>query len=142
MRSLLLAVTLALTIVAPGCGSASSTLATATPMRTIEVDLRDVAYNPGRIELAAGEVVDLVLTNTGSSDHDFTIEEMPGDVLVLGKQTAAHQEHAAHAAVHAAPGPAKTVTVRLLPSSKGQYAFYCTVAGHREAGMAGTLVVT
>lgn len=129
-------------LVLAGCGSASSALATATPTRTIELGLRDVAYTPSRLQLAAGEVVDLVLTNTGASDHDFTIDTMPGEVLVLGKQTAAHQEHAAHAAVHAAPGPGKTVTIRLRPSSKGDYAFYCSVAGHREAGMAGTLVVT
>ncbi|MFN8637881.1 MAG: cupredoxin domain-containing protein [Dehalococcoidia bacterium] len=147
MRSLWPALFAILALAVPvlsACGgeSGASALATATPVRTIEVDLQDIAYTSSRLELAAGEVVDLVLTNSGALDHDFTIDEMPGQALVLGPQTASHQEHATHAAVHAAPGPGKTVTARLRPSSKGQFAFYCSVKGHRDAGMAGTLLVT
>jgi uncharacterized cupredoxin-like copper-binding protein len=35
-------------------------------------------------------------------------------------------------------GGSKTLTVSLTP---GTYKFYCSVPGHRQAGMEGTLVV-
>jgi len=46
------------------------------------------------------------------------------------------------AAMHAHTAAGETVTVTFTPTEPGTYEFYCTVPGHREAGMIGTLVVT
>ena len=145
--ALLLVATAALTALAAlaGCGGtatpADGGLATATPARTIDIELRDVAFSVTRIEVRADEVIDLDLRNSAAADHDFTIERMPVHALALGEQTTAHAAHASHLAVHAAPGPGHATTLRLHPHARGEYAFYCSVPGHREAGMSGTIVV-
>ncbi len=142
MRLAVLAPILALSMAASACGgTAASALATATPAHTLDLALRDTAYDAPRLELAAHEVTDLRLTNTGALDHDFTIDRMPADVLVLGTQSPEHTAHASKAAAHAAPGPGKSITLRVHPDATGEYVFYCSIAGHREAGMTGTLVV-
>ncbi len=112
------------------------------PAATIELGLRDIAFSTQSLEVAAEQIVDLHLANAGQLEHDFTVERMPSDAVVLGPQAAAHQEHEGHYAVHAAPRPGDTVTVRLHPHAAGTYLYYCTVKGHREAGMSGTIVVS
>ena len=71
------------------------------------------------ITVTAGEDVAIVL----SSDdllHDFTIDDID---------------------VHVAADGGETAEGGLRADEPGEYTFYCTVAGHREAGMEGTLVV-
>jgi plastocyanin len=71
----------------------------------------------------AGKVT-VKFTNASSLPHNFTISSSGG------------------ATVGATPtfsgGGTKTVTVTLKP---GTYTFYCSVDGHRAAGMQGTLTV-
>ena len=40
-----------------------------------------------------------------------------------------------------AAGPAGQGKLTFTPSKAGTYEFFCTVAGHKEAGMVGTLTV-
>lgn len=63
------------------------------------------------VELQAGETV----------DHDFVIEELDDTRVVMVQ-----------------PGQSVVGTVDLEP---GTYTFYCSVPGHRTAGMEGTLTV-
>ena len=37
--------------------------------------------------------------------------------------------------------PGESGTLSFTPTEAGEYEFYCTVIGHREAGMVGTLTV-
>jgi plastocyanin len=87
--------------------------------RKIEVSASSFAFDPDEIEVKAGEDVAIVLTSTDIL-HDFTIGELD-----------------AHVAVDAG----ETATGGLRADEPGSYTFYCTVSGHREAGMEGTLVV-
>ena len=43
--------------------------------------------------------------------------------------------------LHVAVGIGSTGTLQFTPSTPGTYQFICTVAGHKEAGMVGTLIV-
>ncbi len=43
--------------------------------------------------------------------------------------------------LHVAAGPAAQGKLTFTPSKPGTYEFFCTVAGHKEAGMVGTLTV-
>lgn len=87
--------------------------------RQIEVTGSSFAFDPDEIEVATGEDVAIVLTSTDIL-HDFTIDELDAHVAADGGETE---------------------TGGLRAEEPGRYTFYCTVPGHREAGMEGTLIV-
>jgi plastocyanin len=99
-----------------GHGEASPVAAGA---REIAVSASSFTFDPTEIEVAAGEEVAIVLTSTDIL-HDFTIEELDA---------------------HVAAEAGETGTGGLRADEPGTYTYYCTVDGHREAGMEGTLVV-
>lgn len=79
-------------------------------------------YNTSTLTANAGKV-SIDFTNMSPLEHNVTIES------------------SSHAVVGATPtfkGESKTLAVTLKP---GTYKFYCSVPGHRMAGMEGTLVV-
>jgi plastocyanin len=87
--------------------------------RRIEVAAISFEFVPDEITVAAGEEIAIVL----SSDdvlHDFTIDDVD---------------------VHVAAGRGETAEGGLRIDQPGEYTYYCTVVGHRAAGMEGTLVV-
>ena len=43
--------------------------------------------------------------------------------------------------LHVAALMGQMATLEFTPTKPGTYEFFCTVAGHKEAGMKGTLVV-
>lgn len=89
--------------------------------REIRVTMDEFSFSPGVLEVRAGETVNLVLVNEGALPHDLTI---PALGFSLG----------------AAPGA--TAEAALTAPTPGSYPFFCSVPGHRPAGMVGTLVVT
>ncbi len=87
--------------------------------RRIEVTATSFEFDPGEITVTAGEDVAIVLTSEDLL-HDFTIDELD---------------------THVAADADETNEGGLRADEPGRYTFYCTVAGHRAAGMEGTLVV-
>jgi plastocyanin len=82
----------------------------------------ELKYNKTSLTAKAGKV-SIDFTNKASLPHNVTIESSSG------------------AQVGATPtfqGGAKTLSVTLKP---GTYKFFCSVPGHRQAGMEGTLTV-
>lgn len=80
-----------------------------------------LAFEPTSLTAAAGTVT-VTLTSEGAVEHDFVIEET-GDTDV----------------VHSGPGETNTGTIDL---EAGTYTYYCSIPGHRAAGMEGTLTVS
>ncbi|MEX0651445.1 MAG: plastocyanin/azurin family copper-binding protein, partial [Actinomycetota bacterium] len=62
----------------------------------------------------------LELVNDGTVEHDITIEEANMMVVLV------------------APGETGSATLNIEP---GDYTFYCSISGHREAGMEGTVTI-
>lgn len=87
--------------------------------REIAVTADAFAFDPDEITVGAGEDVAIVLTSLDIL-HDFTIDELDA---------------------HVAADRGDTVAGGLRADEPGRYTFYCAVAGHRESGMEGTLVV-
>ena len=81
-----------------------------------------LAFDPPSLEAQAGKV-EIDFTNPASIEHDVNIE-------ADGKDVAASDL--------VADGESTKVSAKLQP---GDYTYYCSVPGHREAGMEGTLTV-
>lgn len=96
----------------------------ANPVRpvngVIEMTASAFAFKPDQIAMEVGEQVTLKLTSTDSL-HTFTIRDLGIDVEIP---------------------PGETAAVDLTGTRKGTYTFYCTVPGHREKGMEGSLFVS
>ena len=105
----------------------SSTASTAeTAGGSIEVVASDDAgqfrFSPDILRVAPNQQVTLRLVNRGASAHDFALPD-------LGVETGSVD-----------PGQEKTITFT-APSTPGEYRFVCTIPGHEQLGMKGTLVV-
>lgn len=94
----------------------------ATPeIRDIAVSSTEFTFNPSSIALTEGERVRVVFTNAGSAPHDFSIEGLGIKTRVIGA--------------------GQTDSVEFTVPASGNYTFFCSVAGHRQAGMEGSLSV-
>ena len=87
--------------------------------REIEVSASSFEFDPDEITVRVGEAIAIVLTSTDIL-HDFTIDELDAHVSVE---------------------PGETGTGGFEADEPGTYAFYCSVEGHRAAGMEGTVTV-
>lgn len=144
MKKLTFVLLLVLATVLAACGSAEP-----TPMPMVEISLTatDIAYDTNRFEVLAGQPVKLTLYNEGALEHDFSIMEMPHTGEVMAEEMA--DEMAGHdmsnvnvePEIHTAAPIGGSSSIEFVPSEPGEYEFGCTVAGHKEAGMVGTLVV-
>lgn len=136
---LLVIILLALALVACGGGEEEA------GEEAVTVAARDIAFDRERIEATAGEPVQVTLANEGALDHDFSIAEIPlsGEAHADGEEMDGHDMAVDEAEldVHVAAGPGHSATVTFTPAEPGEYAYFCTVPGHKEAGMVGTLVV-
>jgi plastocyanin len=83
-----------------------------------EVHATEMAYDPDAVAVEAGEV-EVVLYNDGDLYHDLRIEDQPF-------------------IAEAGSGQKATQHVTL---EEGSYRFFCSISGHREAGMEGVLEV-
>lgn len=77
-------------------------------------------FEPKDLRVKVGETVALRLENRDPQRHYFDIDELN---------------------VHVAMPPGKSALALFRPTKPGTYTFYCSVPGHREAGMVGTLIV-
>jgi plastocyanin len=87
--------------------------------RAIEVTAGRFRFEPDAIAVAAGEDVTIIMRSTDLF-HDFFVK---GEGHIVGAKAK------------------KTKKGGLRIDEPGTYKFWCTVAGHRAAGMKGTVVV-
>ena len=119
--------------------AAAAALFSAPAGHTASLEMTDLKYSNTALATKAGDVLEVFLANKGSIEHDFTLAKVPGEkaLRVGGKDT----DVSAGNEVHAHLKSGESGLVRLKVSEAGTYEFWCTVAGHKEAGMKGTLTV-
>ena len=88
---------------------------------TLEVTARSVAFTPPDLRVRAGETVVLEFTNDDPIFHDWEVTGL--------------------ANVDAGARPGQTQRIRFTIDEPGTYVVECTVEGHAEAGMVGSLIV-
>jgi plastocyanin len=81
-----------------------------------------LSFEPKQLSAKAGSVT-IEFTNTSPVEHNVTVAQ--GATVLASTPTFT--------------GASRTLTLTLKP---GSYVFYCTVPGHRQAGMEGTLKVS
>ncbi len=88
-------------------------------VQRVEVWMREFKFEPAQLEVQAGRV-ELVLRNEGVIPHDFAVPALKAKTEYIA---------------------AKKEQVLVLDLKPGTYPFECTIGGHKQAGMHGTLVV-
>ena len=84
------------------------------------VEAGDLWFRPSEIELSASGTTTLTLVDSGFITHNLTVDEL--DLLIVAS-------------------PRASGSVEIIDPPPGTYEFYCSLPGHREAGMYGTLIV-
>jgi len=97
-------------------GSASKLSLSANPSGQLEYNTKSLTAKAGKVTIS--------FTNMAPLGHDVAIESSSGQTL---GSTPVFQ------------GGTKELSLELKP---GTYKFFCTVPGHRQAGMEGTLTVS
>ena len=132
-------VSLILAVFITGCGSAAPQTGT-----EINVTATDFAYAPSSITIPAGEPVTLKLTNNGAVEHDYVIEKINvTDVSASESMPAEHHQMGdmPEYDLHFYAKAGETATLQFTALEPGTYEVFCSIKGHKEAGMIGTLVV-
>lgn len=103
--------------------SSSTAAPTATTALSLEANPQgQLKYNTSSLTAKAGKVT-IDFKNMSPLGHNVTVESSGGGTL---------------GATETFQGGSKKLTLNLKP---GTYKFFCSVPGHRQAGMEGTLVV-
>ncbi len=86
----------------------------------IMMDAWEFAFSPKQIRVKTGEPITIMFVNEGKVDHDMKIDAVN---------------------FHAHAEPNKSVEASFVVALKGEYEVYCSVSGHKEAGMVSKLIV-
>lgn len=105
----------------------------------VDVEMVDIDYSVDQLQATAGEALTINFSNTGALEHDFAIEsEGFSNTSASGGEDLSGQDYPIRYLLQ--PGEEGSFT--FTPSEAGEYDFFCSIPGHREAGMAGTLTVS
>jgi Cu+-exporting ATPase len=87
----------------------------------VSVTAKNVRFAPADVTVRAGEWTQLSFTNADPVVHDWMVEAIPN--------------------LDAVARPGQTSTLRFVLDTPGTYEIQCSIPGHAEAGMVGTLTV-
>lgn len=100
--------------------SSPSTDEAGMAVKEIVVENKGLSFNPSTLTLKKGETVKITFKSTGGT-HDFRIDEYNvGTKLVQSGQEDSFE---------------------FTPDKEGTFEYFCSVPGHRQAGMKGTITV-
>jgi uncharacterized cupredoxin-like copper-binding protein len=90
-------------------------------MQKVTVEASEFAFTPSTFTLKKGQPAEIIFKNAGAFPHNLTISD-------LNVKTKTIQ-------------PGEQDTIQFTPDKTGQFGFLCTVPGHADKGMKGTLTV-
>lgn len=108
--------------------------------RSVTIRASEIAYDVSTLDVKAGETITLVLVNDGTQDHELGIgdaaffeahrkmmAEMPGMTHEMANMITAK--------------PGETARLTWAFTKPGAFQFGCSIPGHYELGMVGTISV-
>jgi uncharacterized cupredoxin-like copper-binding protein len=125
-----------LTITAPGLAVApppaqaqapSQAAATTQAASEVKVVATDLKFGAPTIQAKVGQPIKVVLENKGVIEHDIAFPTIKADKPGSSLKVVAK--------------PGQTATLEFTPTAKGSYEYICTIPGHKDAGMKGTIHV-
>ncbi len=89
-----------------------------------------------------GTPIRVILQNEGSADHDWQVKELHAQIMEemhSDENGHGHDEDAGLVHMYAVPGASEHM--EFIAEESGTFEIVCTIPGHAEAGMVGTLIV-
>jgi uncharacterized cupredoxin-like copper-binding protein len=110
------------------------------PARTVKVLMREMQFEPSRIEVRKGEQIRFILRNVGTESHEFVLaspdeNRKHEDVMKKFPNMEHDDPNAKRVAVSG------TAELLWAFTKSGEFEFACLIPDHREYGMLGTVVV-
>lgn len=126
---------MALLVVLAACGSGGQASTTPGPSdaRTVEVEMRDIAFSPNSVDARVGEKVRFVFKNVGGVTHDAFLGDQPAQDAHEKEMRAGHDEMSMSNAVSVKPG--KTASLTYTFDKAGPLQIGCHEPGHYTGGM-------
>jgi len=109
---------------APAATTPSETTGLSAPASAVKeftISGTEFSLNPASINVKAGDRVKIIFKNIGRAPHNWTIEGLGVSTKTIGG--------------------GQTDTIEFTASASGTYSIFCSVPGHRAAGMEGQLIV-
>jgi uncharacterized cupredoxin-like copper-binding protein len=91
---------------------------------SVDMEMGEMYFDPDEVSADAGGELTINFDNAGNQLHDFTIDDLDGERV--------------H--VEVASGEEDSVTLS-IPDGADEIEFYCSIPGHRDAGMHGIISV-
>jgi len=129
-------------VVLAACGSSdgSSTAAGPTDARTVEIEMRDIAFSPTSVDVRAGEKVRFVFKNTGALTHDAFIGDQAAQDTHEKDMRGGHDGMKTNNAVSVKP--AKSAALTYTFDKAGPVLIGCHQPGHFTGGMKAAVNIT
>jgi nitrite reductase (NO-forming) len=119
LSMLALAISIVAIVVAGGGDDERPTAGGGGPAKTVAVELGDLFVRPDRVEVPLGTQLIVEVTNNGDQEHDLNLEGETGTDRLQ-------------------PGETQTADFGVIDAEAQAW---CTVPGHKEAGMVLTIAV-
>jgi uncharacterized cupredoxin-like copper-binding protein len=116
----------------------------AEPAREIVLIMKEadgkMLFTPNKISVKKGEQIRFQVTNEGAIDHEFVLATLESNLKHAREmEKNPDMEHDEPNMKRLAPGTSAEVLWKF--SKAGTFDFSCLIPGHRQAGMAGTVIV-
>jgi uncharacterized cupredoxin-like copper-binding protein len=93
--------------------------------KTFNVTATEFQFAPNKFDARVGQKLTFKVTNKGTVEHNFVVLSPDGSQELAKMSTQ----------------PGETKTLEFTPAEAVTYPIDCNIAGHKEAGMVGELVV-
>ena len=110
-------------------------------MKTVDVVLKEYSFHPSDLTFKADVPHKLRIINKGTTKHYFTAEGFFRAIATRKLQSNADGEIKApyFTAIEVFPG--RSLDLYFIPVKKGRYDLLCTISGHADHGMTGTIAI-
>ncbi len=107
----------------------------------VPIELDEFSFSPSTVELKVDQPYRLQVTNIGEVKHYFTAEDFYRTAAFRKAQDSSGELKAPFfKAIELFPG--EQIDLYLIPTEAGTFDSVCTIAGHEDSGMYGSIVVT